>query len=97
MVKILIVDDEPRIRELIRQHLEHAGYQCAEAADGSAALAALKKDGADLVVLDIMMPFMDGTNALREMRAQKIDTPVIMLTARGEEYDRVAVRLSLFY
>ncbi len=90
MVKILIVDDEPRIRELIRQHLEHAGYQCAEAADGSAALASLKREGADLVILDVMMPFMDGMNTLREMRAQKMETPVIMLTARGEEYDRVS-------
>lgn len=90
MVKVLIVDDEPRIRELIRQHLEHAGYACDEAADGSAALVALKKGGVDLVILDVMMPFMDGMNALREMRGQKIETPVIMLTARGEEYDRVS-------
>ena len=90
MVKILIVDDEPRIRELIRQHLEHAGYACEEAADGSAALVALGKGGVDLVILDIMMPFVDGMSTLREMRARKIETPAIMLTARGEEYDRVA-------
>ena len=89
MVKILIVDDEPRIRELIRQHLEHAGYECDEAGDGSAALVALGKGGIDLVILDIMMPFVDGMSALREMRARKYDVPVIMLTARGEEYDRV--------
>lgn len=90
MVKILIVDDEPRIRELIRQHLEHAGYECEEAGDGSAALTALTKGSVDLVILDIMMPFMDGMQTLREMRSRKLDTPVIMLTARGEEYDRVA-------
>lgn len=90
MIKILIVDDEPRIRELIRQHLEHAGYACEEAADGSAALVALAKGGIDLVILDIMMPFMDGMNTLREMRSRKIEVPVIMLTARGEEYDRVS-------
>ncbi len=90
MIKILIVDDEPRIRELIRQHLEHAGYACEEAPDGSAALVALGKGGIDLVILDIMMPFVDGMSALREMRARKIEAPVIMLTARGEEYDRVA-------
>ncbi len=89
MVKILIVDDEPRIRELIRQHLEHSGYECGEASDGSAALVALEKGGIDLVILDIMMPFVDGMSALREMRARKMDVPVIMLTARGEEYDRV--------
>ena len=90
MAKILIVDDEPRIRELIREHLEHEGFQCEEATDGSAALAALASSGADLVILDIMMPFVDGMSCLREMRKRKIDTPVIMLTARGEEYDKLA-------
>ncbi|MFV0413006.1 MAG: response regulator transcription factor [Oscillospiraceae bacterium] len=90
MVKILIVDDEARIRELIRQHLEHAGFECEEAGDGSAALVALSRGGIDLVVLDIMMPFMDGMATLREMRNRKIETPVIMLTARGEEYDKLA-------
>ena len=90
MAKILIVDDEPRIRELIREHLEHEGFQCEEATDGSAALAALAASGADLVILDIMMPFVDGMTCLREMRKRKIDTPVIMLTARGEEYDQLA-------
>ncbi len=89
MVKILIVDDEPRIRELIRQHLEHVGYVCEEAGDGSAALVSLAKGGIDLVILDVMMPFMDGLNALREIRVRKMDVPVILLTARGEEYDRV--------
>ena len=90
MVKILIVDDEPRIRDMIRQHLEHAGFECEEAGDGSAALVALGKGGIDLVIMDIMMPFVDGMSALREMRAKKMETPVIMLTARGEEYDRVS-------
>lgn len=90
MVNILIVDDEPRIRELIREHLEHEGYQAEEAADGSAALVALQKGGIDLVLLDIMMPFVDGMTVLREMRQRKMEVPVIMLTARGEEYDRVA-------
>lgn len=90
MVKILIVDDEPRIRELIREHLEYAGYVCEEAADGSAALLELNKGGIDLVILDVMMPFVDGMTVLREMRSRKIEVPVIMLTARGEEYDRVA-------
>lgn len=88
--KILIVDDEPRIRELIRTHLEHAGYACEEAGDGSAALAALEANAPDLVLLDLMMPFMDGMTCLGEMRRRRIETPVIILTARGEEYDRVA-------
>ena len=85
MVKILIADDEPRIRALIRQHLEHEGFACEEAADGSQALAILTAGGIDLVILDVMMPFVDGMTVLREMRTRKIATPVIMLTARGEE------------
>ncbi len=90
MAKILIVDDEPRIRDLIREHLQFAGFSCAEAGDGTAALAALAQGGIDLVILDIMMPFMDGMTCLREMRTRKIQTPVIMLTARSEEYDKLA-------
>lgn len=90
MAKILIVDDEPRIRELIREHLQHEGFTCEEATDGSAALAALSVGGIDLVILDVMMPFVDGMTCLKEMRSRKINTPVIMLTARGEEYDKLA-------
>ena len=89
MAKILIVDDEPRIRELIREHLQYAGYVCEEAGDGSAALSLLSGGGFDLVILDVMMPFMDGMTCLREMRARHINTPVIILTARGEEIDRI--------
>ncbi|EJX02928.1 two-component response regulator [gut metagenome] len=90
MAKILIVDDEPRIRELISTHMEHAGYTCAQAGDGSAALSALAAGDIDLVILDVMMPFMDGMTCLKEMRTRRINTPVIMLTARGEEYDKLA-------
>ena len=90
MAKILIVDDEPRIRELIREHLQYSGYVCEEAGDGSAALSLLSGGGFDLVILDLMMPFMDGMTCLREMRARHINTPVIILTARGEEYDKLA-------
>ena len=84
MAKILIVDDEPRIRELIRENLQYAGYACEEAGDGSAALSLLSGGGFDLVILDLMMPFMDGMTCLREMRTRHINTPVIILTARGE-------------
>ncbi|MBU3820335.1 MAG: response regulator transcription factor [Candidatus Faecalibacterium intestinavium] len=90
MAKILIVDDEPRIRELIREHLQYAGFICEEVGDGSAALTQLADSSFDLVILDIMMPFMDGMTCLREMRARHINTPVIILTARGEEYDKLA-------
>ena len=90
MAKILIVDDEPRIRDLIREHLQHAGFTCLEAGDGTAALSTLASENVDLVILDIMMPFMDGMTCLREMRTRRIMTPVIMLTARSEEYDKLA-------
>ena len=90
MAHILIVDDEPLIRDLLRTHLEYAGYTCTEAGDGSAALSVLSAGNVDLVILDVMMPFMDGMTCLREMRARRINTPVIMLTARGEEYDKLA-------
>ena len=85
MAKILIVDDEPRIRELIRENLQYSGYTCEEAGDGSAALSLLTGGGYDLVILDLMMPFMDGMTCLREMRTRRI-----ILTARGEEYDKLA-------
>ena len=91
MAKILIVDDEPRIRELLRENLQYAGYACEEAGDGSAALSLLSGGGFDLVILDLMMPFMDGMTCLREMRNRHINTPVIILTARGEEYDKLPV------
>ena len=89
MAKILIVDDEPRIRDLIREHLQYAGFTCEEAGDGTAALSALSQGSIDLVILDIMMPFMDGMTCLREMRTRKIMTPVIMLTARSEDADKI--------
>ena len=89
MARVLIVDDEPRIRDLIREHLQYAGFTCAEAGDGTQALAELANGGIDLVILDIMMPFMDGMTCLREMRTRKIMTPVIMLTARSEDADKI--------
>ncbi len=86
MAKILIVDDEPRIRELIREHLEHEGFQCEEATDGSAALAALAASGADLVILDIMMPDMDGFTYCGKIRSL-VDCPILFLTAKTMERD----------
>lgn len=70
--------------------MQYAGFTCEEAGDGAAALSILTQGGIDLVILDIMMPFMDGMTCLREMRTRKIMTPVIMLTARSEEYDKLA-------
>ncbi len=90
MVTILIADDEPLIRELLKEHLTHAGFMCKEATDGNAALTMLSAGGIDLVLLDVMMPFVDGMKVLSEIRTRKINVPVIMLTARSEEYDKLA-------
>ncbi len=78
------------IRELLLKHLQYAGYVCEEAGDGSAPSSLLSGGGFDPVILDVMMPFMDGMTCLREMRNRHINTPVIILTARGEEYDKLA-------
>ena len=75
MAKILIVDDEPRIRDLIRAHLEHEGFSCEEAGDGGAALAALSGGDVDLVILDIMMPFVDGMTCLNDALCGRHDLP----------------------
>ncbi len=91
MRKILVVDDEPHIRTVLRGYLEADGFVVAEAADGSAALAALRIDAADsvdLVLLDVMMPGMDGLEVLRQLRTFA-DTYVILLTARSEEVDKL--------
>ena len=89
MAKILIVDDEPRIRELIEEHLEHEGYQCTQASDGAAALAAVAAGGIDLVILDVMMPDLDGFQVLKKVR-EKSNVPVLMLTAKSDEEDKVS-------
>ncbi len=83
MAKILIVDDDPYIRELVRVFLEEAGLEAAEAEDGVKALALLEQEKADLVILDVMMPNMDGWELCRELR-RLYEMPVLMLTAKGE-------------
>ena len=88
MAKILIVDDEPRIRELLRENLQYAGYACEEAGDGSAALSLLSGGGYDLVILDLMMPGLSGSEACMKIR-EFSDVPIIMLTARSEDTDKI--------
>ena len=88
MAKILIVDDEPRIRELIREHLQYAGYVCEEAGDGSAALSLLSGGGFDLVILDLGLPDRDGLELIRTVR-QKYMTPIVVLSARTDEMDKI--------
>lgn len=85
---LLIVDDDTHLRVLVRTYAEAENYQCTEAEDGNAALAALEEDDFDVVVLDVMMPGKDGFEVLAEMR-KTCETPVILLTARKEEYDKL--------
>ncbi len=89
MANILIVDDERQICELLKQNLEFAGYECDVAYDGDEALKKLTAGSFDLCLMDVMMPFTDGFTALAEIRKRGLTLPVIMLTARGEENDRV--------
>ncbi len=86
--KILVVDDEPTIRETVAYNLENAGYDVITAADGPAALEAARTQSPDLVILDIMLPGMDGFEVCRILR-KEMTTPVLMLTARDDEIDRV--------
>ena len=86
--RILIVDDEEKIRELIKKYATFEGYEVDEASDGHEAVEKCRKSDYDLIVMDVMMPFIDGFTACREIRKSK-NIPVIMLSARGEEYDRI--------
>jgi DNA-binding response OmpR family regulator len=88
MTKILIVDDDPHIRELVKLFLRAEGYQIYEAADGVEALEKLESVKADLVVLDVMMPNMDGWELCRELRAS-YDMPLLMLTAKGQTTQKI--------
>lgn len=86
--KILVVDDDQNICELLRLYLEKAGYDVVIANDGSAAVSAFKTENPALVLLDIMLPKMDGWQVCREIRKFS-NVPIIMLTAKGEVFDRV--------
>lgn len=88
MYHILIVDDEERIREMIRKYACYEGHLVTEAVDGRQAVELCRKEKFDLIILDVMMPELDGFSACREIRTFT-DTPVLMLSARGEEYDRI--------
>lgn len=87
-IKIVIADDDPHIRELVRLFLEKEGVHVLEAADGEEALRVMEQDKADMVILDIMMPNMDGWELCRELRAM-YDIPLLMLTAKGETSQKV--------
>lgn len=89
--KILVVDDEAVLVETIAYNLEQAGYQVITAADGTSALEAARRESPDLIILDIMLPEMDGLEVCRELRRESTTatTPILMLTARGDEIDKV--------
>jgi DNA-binding response OmpR family regulator len=87
--RVLVVDDEPTVREVVAGYLRRDGHLVSEAADGPTALDLLDREPPDLVVLDMMLPGVNGLDILRRIRAAG-DMPVIMLTARSEESDRVA-------
>lgn len=88
MKNILVVDDEEKIRIVIKKYAEFEGYNIVEAGDGMEAIDKFKKDSFDLVILDVMMPELDGFSTCKELKKIK-DVPVIMLSARGEEYDKI--------
>ncbi len=88
MYRILTVDDEERIRALIRKYAEFEGHEVTEAADGMEAVKLCREQTFDIIIMDIMMPELDGFSAVREIRKFS-ETPIIMLSARGEEYDKL--------
>ena len=88
MSRLLIVDDEANIRELIKKYARFEGYEVEEAIDGLEAIDKCKKANFDLIVMDVMMPELDGFSAVKEIRKTK-NIPIIMLSARGEEYDKL--------
>lgn len=88
MAKLLVVDDEKGIREVIREYSEFNGHEVTEAEDGMTAVGFCKLNEYDLIVMDIMMPRLDGYSACKEIRKIS-NVPIIMLSARGEEYDKL--------
>jgi len=88
MKTILVVDDEPKITQIARDYLEHAGFQVLTASDGKSALAAVRASKPDLIVLDLGLPGMDGLDVTRTLRKDS-ELPIIMLTARSEESDKL--------
>jgi DNA-binding response OmpR family regulator len=88
MAKILIVDDEDKIRNVVREYADFEGYEVEEARDGMEAVDICKTKDFDIIIMDIMMPRLDGFSASKEIRKKK-QIPIIMLSARGEEYDKL--------
>ena len=90
MARILVVDDEPAVRSSVQRALQLKGYEVATASDGEEALSAVEDQRPDAIVLDVMMPHVDGLEVARRLRAAGVTTPILMLTARARVADRVA-------
>ena len=88
MSKMLIVDDEEKIRAVVREYAEFEDFEVTEARDGMEAVALCRENDYDIIIMDVMMPRLDGYSACKEIRKQK-SIPIIMLSARGEEYDKL--------
>lgn len=88
MAKILICDDEPGLRAVIKRYAVFEGHEVIEVGDGMEAVEACRKDSFDIIIMDVMMPELDGFSAVKEIRKTS-GTPVLMLSARGEEYDKI--------
>jgi DNA-binding response OmpR family regulator len=88
MAKVLICDDEPGLRSVIKRYAQFDGHEVTEAGDGMEAVEACKREAFDIIIMDIMMPELDGFSAVKEIRKTS-NVPVIMLSAKGEEYDKV--------
>lgn len=88
-MKVLIVDDEEMIRNVLKEYVEFEGNEAYEAEDGMQAVRMCKDDDYDVILMDVMMPRLDGFSAVKEIKKFKKDIPVIMLSARGEEYDKL--------
>ena len=88
MYRILVVDDEENIREVMKEYAEFEGHQVSEACDGMQAIEMVKNNDYDIIIMDVMMPRLDGYSACKEIRKIK-QIPVLMLSARGEEYDKL--------
>lgn len=89
MKKVLVVDDEISILTLLEYNLTQAGYQVETAGDGEQAYKLIRKNKYDFIILDIMLPGMDGMDVCRRVRQDRIKTPILMLTAKGDEYDKI--------
>ncbi len=88
MYRLLVVDEEDKIREVLKEYATFEGYEVVEAKDGMEAVAICKEQSFDLIIMDVMMPRLDGFSACKEIKKFS-DTPVIMLSARSEEYDKL--------